>query len=182
MDFVQKVKFILFLFPRTKRNTCIILCRSCKARAKTTYQSLISLTMKIEININENETKSEQNTFLYILGNIINLPFALAEAFTWAICGVLWCITIIGIPFGVQCFKMAQLALWPFGKTVVLKNDSNVSLFFNIFWLFFTGLEMAIIYLFEGIVLCITLIGIPWGLQKFKMAKLALLPFGAEIN
>lgn len=138
--------------------------------------------MQVDINIKAKKKKKEENTFLHLLGNIINLPFALAESFVWVIYGILWSITIIGLPLGMQCFKMAQLSLWPFGKTVVLKTDSNISLLLNIMWLLITGLGLAIVYCIEGIVLCVTLIGIPWGLQKFKMAKLSLFPFGAEIK
>ena len=90
--------------------------------------------------------------------------------------------TIIGIPFGIQCFKMAQLAIWPFGSKVVLKVDGSISFVFNIFWVLFPGLVTSIIYIVGGVILCITLVGIPWGLQKFKMAKLAFLPFGASIE
>lgn len=137
--------------------------------------------MKIEVHVIHTHP-THQNSFLHILGNIINLPFAIVEAMTWSIYGIAWCCTFIGIPFGIQCFKLAKLALWPFGKRVILKTNDNLSLFFNIIWLLFTGLTVATIYLFEGIALCITLIGIPWGLQKFKMAKLVLLPFDAEIT
>lgn len=99
---------------------------------------------------------------------------------TWVVIGMLWCITIIGIPVGVQCFKLARLSFWPFGKEVVYGNNA-ISIVFNILWIVFSGLWLAIGYVTAGAVLCVTIIGIPFGLQCFKLAKLALIPFGAEV-
>ena len=79
--------------------------------------------MKIKVNVIHTQPPTHKNSFLHILGNIINLPFAIVEAMTWTIYGIVWCCTIIGIPFGIQCFKLAKLALWPFGKNVILKNQ-----------------------------------------------------------
>jgi uncharacterized membrane protein YccF (DUF307 family) len=87
----------------------------------------------------------------------------------------------VGIPVGVQCFKFAGLSFMPFGKEVEYKGGT-VSTLVNILWLIFGGLEMAVAFGICGISLCITIIGIPFGLQFFKLAKLALLPFGAEIR
>ena len=126
--------------------------------------------------------KKQQTNLWNLLGNILNLPFGIVEAISWACVGFLWCFTVVGIPFGIQCFKMVQLVIWPFGKQVELKTDRSVYLLLNILWLLFSGLELALLYAVEGIVLCLTIIGIPWGLQKFKMAKLVLLPFGADIK
>ena len=117
-----------------------------------------------------------------LLCNIVNLIFGIPMAFGYAIVGVVWCITIIGIPFGLQCFKLAGLALWPFGREVVLETNDSFSLILNVVWIVFTGLEVAILHGVIGILFCITIIGIPIGLQHFKMAKLAFLPFGAEIS
>lgn len=98
----------------------------------------------------------------------------------WCVAGVLWCITIIGIPVGLQCFKFASLSFWPFGKEVRYGGGA-ASLLLNIIWLLVTGLPMAIGSAIMGALLCVTIIGIPFGLQHFKIAKLALMPFGAEI-
>ena len=87
---------------------------------------------------------------------------------------------IIGIPLGRQCFKMASLTLAPFGKSIVYGGGAP-SLIANIFWLILAGLPMAFSYACLGAVYCITVIGIPVGLQCFKMAKLSLLPFGAQV-
>lgn len=99
---------------------------------------------------------------------------------SWFITGVFWCITIIGIPWGIQCFKFAALSFAPFGKEIVYGGGFG-SLLLNIIWLFVSGISLAAEALILGCVLCITIIGIPLGLQCFKFAKLALLPFGSEI-
>lgn len=115
------------------------------------------------------------------LGNLIWLIFGgLVGAVSWFIAGCLWCITIIGIPIGLQCFKIAGLSLWPFGKQVVYSN-SSMSLIVNIIWLIFSGLPLAIGHFISGLLLCITIIGIPFGRQSFKLAQLALMPFGARV-
>lgn len=99
----------------------------------------------------------------------------------WAVFGLLWCITIVGIPVGIQCFKMAGLMLAPFGRKVVYGGGA-VSVILNILWLLFGGLEIALVSAAIGLVLCITIIGIPFGTQCFKFAGLALSPFGATIE
>ena len=102
----------------------------------------------------------------------------------YALIGLLFCITIIGIPFGVQLFKIAGFALWPFGHQVTAgSNDTSVlSIVMNIIWIIFGGIEIALMHAGFGIFFCITLIGIPFGLQHFKMALLALAPFGKKIS
>ncbi|OJG88856.1 membrane protein [Enterococcus saccharolyticus] len=86
----------------------------------------------------------------------------------------------MGIPIGVQCFKLASLSFWPFGKDVVYSNNS-VSLIVNIIWLIVSGLPLALTHITSGIILYVTIIGIPFGKQSFKLAKLALMPFGARV-
>ncbi len=116
-----------------------------------------------------------------LLGNILwFLCGGILSGLSWLIVGCLWCITIIGIPIGLQCFKMAGVAFFPFGKEIVY-GGGGISLIANIFWLVFSGLELAIGYVFLGCLLCITIIGIPFGKQFFKLAKLALMPFGASV-
>ncbi|MGL5647914.1 MAG: YccF domain-containing protein [Clostridium sp.] len=117
------------------------------------------------------------------LGNAIWFIFGgLIGAISWLLIGCLWCITIIGIPVGVQCFKIAGLQLFPFGKEVVTVDDSGVNFLLNILWLIFGGLVLAIGNLITGVLFCITIIGIPFGLQSFKLAKLSLMPFGKDIR
>lgn len=98
----------------------------------------------------------------------------------WALAGLLWCITIVGIPIGQQCFKFASLSFFPFGREVRYGGGAG-SLLLNIIWLLVTGLPMALGTTLIGVVFCITVIGIPFGLQCFKLAKLSLMPFGSEI-
>ena len=115
------------------------------------------------------------------LGNLLWFLFGGAvSGFSWLLMGCLWCITIVGIPVGIQCFKFASLSCFPFGKEVRYGGGTG-SFLLNVIWLLVTGLPMALEHLILGIVLCVTIIGIPFGLQQFKLAKLALMPFGAEI-
>lgn len=116
-----------------------------------------------------------------ILGNIIWFLFGgMILGLSWFFCGVFWCITIIGIPWGIQCFKFASLAFAPFGKEIHY-GGGVFKLLLNIIWLLISGIPLAIEALAIGCVFCITIIGIPFGLQCFKFAKLALLPFGAKV-
>lgn len=115
------------------------------------------------------------------LGNLIWFIFGgLLISLGWLISGLLLCITVIGIPFGMQCFKAAKLTAFPFGKRV----DTNFSKhpIANLLWVIFFGWEMALGYLFSAIACCITIIGIPFGLQGLKMVSLALFPFGTKIR
>jgi len=120
-----------------------------------------------------------------IIGNIIWLLFGgILTALEYFISSIILCITIIGIPFGLQTLKLGILALWPFGREIVHKECAGgcLSLFMNILWLLCGGLWIALSHLFFGLLLCITLIGIPFGLQHFKLATLALTPFGHDVT
>ncbi|WP_458458441.1 YccF domain-containing protein [Pseudobutyrivibrio sp.] len=115
------------------------------------------------------------------IGNIIWIICGgLLSAIGWWLAGALWCITIIGIPVGVQCFKLSSISLNPFGKDVVDEGGA-VSCLLNIIWFFVSGLELAIGNALIGILLCVTIIGFPFGKQFFKIAKLAIAPFGARV-
>jgi uncharacterized membrane protein YccF (DUF307 family) len=116
------------------------------------------------------------------IGNIIWLIFGgIIAATMWFLAGLILCVTIIGIPFGVQCFKISAFVLWPFGKVIEIGNFGVGGLLFNIIWIIFFGWEFAIAHLTIGLMFCITIIGIPFGLQHFKFAQLGLIPFGARI-
>lgn len=116
------------------------------------------------------------------LGNLLWFIFGgIISGLSWFLTGCLWCITIIGIPIGVQCFKFAKLSFFPFGKEVEYEGGA-VSLLVNIIWLIISGIPMAVEFAVMGCILCITIIGIPFGLQMFKLAKLALLPFGSQVK
>jgi len=97
---------------------------------------------------------------------------------------ILLCITIIGIPFGIQCFKLAGLALWPFGREIREKEPPSgaLAVIMNIIWIILPGLELAIFHLLIALVLGITIIGLPLAAQHLKMTRLALLPFGFEVR
>ena len=118
------------------------------------------------------------------IGNI--LWFAIAGvwmAIAYISAGLLQMITIIGIPFGIQSFKLAGYALWPFGRIVVQRPDasSGVSCVGNVLWIVLGGLWLALGHLIAGLILCITVIGIPFGIASFKLAGLALVPFGKTV-
>jgi uncharacterized membrane protein YccF (DUF307 family) len=115
------------------------------------------------------------------LGNIIWIIFGgLLSSIAWLILGLLLCITIVGIPFGKQCFKMAQLYLAPFGTEVQTHFEKHPVM--NIIWIVLCGWEMAVANLVTGIIFCITIVGIPFGKQWFKLTSLSLIPFGATLR
>lgn len=116
------------------------------------------------------------------LGNIIWLICGgFVSSICWLGLGLLWCLTIAGIPIGKQCFKFAKLSFCPFGKEVEYGGGA-VKLTLNILWLIFGGLAMAAQYAVYGLLLSITIIGIPFAMQMFKLAKLSLMPLGADIK
>ena len=118
------------------------------------------------------------------LGNLLWLVLAgVWLAIGYVVAGVINCIFIITIPFGVQAFKLAGYALWPFGRMVVHRPDRDVALgcLGNAIWFVFGGAWLALGHLVAGLLLCLTVIGIPMGIASFKMAGLALAPFGQEI-
>jgi uncharacterized membrane protein YccF (DUF307 family) len=118
------------------------------------------------------------------LGNLIWLLFGgLFAALGYFVGGIVLCLTIIGIPFGLQCFKLGVLMLWPFGKEVVSSTASSgcLALVFNILWILCGGIWLAIGHVVFGLLLFITVIGIPFGRQHFKMVEVSLMPFGKKI-
>ena len=99
----------------------------------------------------------------------------------YVIGGLLLCLTIIGIPFGLQCFKIAGLALLPFGKDIDIEPDAGTGalrLFFNVLWFLVAGVWIFLTHVALGLGLAVTIIGIPFAVQHFKLALLALRPFG----
>ena len=118
------------------------------------------------------------------LGNIIWLICGgLLTAVEYLISSLLLMVTIIGIPFGLQTLKLGTLALWPFGSRVTDNGNSGgcLCLVMNVIWIINGGFWICLTLLFFGLLLCITIIGIPFGRQHFKMAALALSPFGKNI-
>jgi uncharacterized membrane protein YccF (DUF307 family) len=98
--------------------------------------------------------------------------------------GLLLCITIVGIPFGIQCFKLAGLALAPFGREIREREPPSgaLSVIMNIIWIILPGLELAVFHLFMALILAITIIGLPLAAQHLKMTRLAILPFGFQVR
>ena len=119
------------------------------------------------------------------LGNILWLLLGgLIIAVYYFFVGLLFCITIIGIPFGLQLMKIGSFALWPFGHEAV--SDTNdggcLAILMNVLWILFGGIEIALLHVTFGVICCLTIVGIPFGMQHFKMAVLALVPFGKKIS
>ena len=118
--------------------------------------------------------KTAGNVLWFICGGLFS-------GLSWLLVGLLWCISIVGIPVGLQCFKFASVSFWPFGKEVVYSGGA-VSFLVNVLWFLFGGFVMGLENFCFGLLCCITVIGIPFGLQYFKLAKLSLAPFGATIE
>lgn len=119
-----------------------------------------------------------------LFGNIIWVVFGgFLMSIGYIISGIILMITIIGIPFGIQVIKLSSLALWPFGRVVKHKQQTAgcLSTGMNVIWIFIGGLWLALGHVFWGILFFITIIGIPFGKQHFKLAAIALTPFGREV-
>ncbi len=120
-----------------------------------------------------------------ILGNIIWLIFGgFLSGIGYILGGLLVCLTIVGIPFGRQAIKLGVATMTPFGRDIVVNEefDNPLSLVFNILWAILFGWEIAISHLLHGIILAITIIGLPFAKQHFKLIPLALFPFGRELQ
>ena len=119
-----------------------------------------------------------------LLGNLFWLVFGgFFVALGYFFGGLILCVTIIGIPWGLQCFKLAGLVLFPFGKKVTSdsSNTGCLGLLFNIIWILCGGLYTAIMHVVMGLILFITIIGIPWARQHFKLVEISLMPFGRRV-
>lgn len=118
--------------------------------------------------------------FMKTLGNVIwFILIGIWVAIYLFILGAILYITVVGIPLGMQCFKIAKLVIFPFGKTV--KTNFEKHPVANLIWMIFFGWEAAVFCLIVGLLFCITIIGIPFGKQCFKLAFLVLMPFGAKV-
>ncbi len=119
--------------------------------------------------------KTIGNLLWFLLGGLIMSGL-------WFLVGAFLCLTIVGIPFGMQCFKVAGFVLWPFGRDIEPGRFGVMGLLGNLLWILFLGWELCLLHLFWGVLLCLTIVGIPFGLQHFKLALLAFVPFGARIH
>ena len=119
-----------------------------------------------------------------VLGNIIWLVFGgFFIALEYLVSGFLLCCTIIGIPFGLQGFKIGLVALLPFSQTTVVEEGSRscLEIIMNVIWFFIGGIWIALSHLGWGLLFCITIVGIPFGIQHFKLMRVALYPFGRTV-
>lgn len=141
----------------------------------TVYVAVAAITLLYLINV----------FIMNLPGNLIWLIFGgFFAALGYLFGGIVLCITVVGMPWGLQCFKIAGLVLWPFGKKVV-SNSGNVgclSLFCNIVWIICGGLYTALIHIVFGLILFITIIGIPFARQHFKLIEISLMPFGKTVE
>ncbi|GAA0341592.1 YccF domain-containing protein [Streptomyces blastmyceticus] len=118
----------------------------------------------------------------FILNVIWLVLCGLWMAIGYVVAGLICCVLIITIPFGIASFRIAGFALWPFGRTTVERNDAGAgSLIGNIIWFVFAGWWLALGHIFTGIALCLTIIGIPLGIANFKLIPISLMPLGREI-
>jgi uncharacterized membrane protein YccF (DUF307 family) len=120
------------------------------------------------------------------MGVILNLIWLVVAgielAIAYVIAGVILMVTIVGIPFGLQAFKLAGFALWPFGRAVVrTKSLGAFALLGNVLWVVLAGWWLALVHILTGVVLFLTIIGIPMAIANFKMVSLAFAPFGREV-
>jgi Predicted membrane protein len=119
-----------------------------------------------------------------ILGNLVWLIFGgIIIAIEYFIGSIILMITIVGIPFGIQTLKISALAIWPFGHDTRIHSRASGCLYIlmNLLWLLCGGIWIALTHAFFGLLLCITIVGIPFGLQHFKLTAIALNPFGRDI-
>jgi uncharacterized membrane protein YccF (DUF307 family) len=118
-----------------------------------------------------------------LLLNVVWLVFGgLVVVVGWLLAGVICCLLVVTIPFGIASFRIASYALWPFGRTVVDRPDAGAgSAIGNIIWIIVAGLWIAIGHLLLGIGLCVSIIGIPLGLAHFKLIAVSLMPLGKQI-
>ena len=100
----------------------------------------------------------------------------------WLIVGLLFCLTIVGIPYGIACFRIAQFAFFPFGKTVVPSENAGACTFLlNVIWVVFAGFWLWLSAVISGLFFCVTIIGIPFGIACFRIAKVSFAPLGKKV-
>jgi uncharacterized membrane protein YccF (DUF307 family) len=133
-----------------------------------------------------NPLTGSSDPMLSALGNILWIVFGggLVLFLEYLVGGVLLCLTVIGIPFGLQCLKLATLALLPFGKEVVFTESAAgcLATVMNLLWLLVAGLWIALTHVLFALICAITIILLPFAVQHMKLASLALMPFGREVR
>lgn len=121
-----------------------------------------------------------------LMGNLlwIVLGGGIFVFFFYFLGGLVLCLTVVGIPFGIQCFKLAMLGLMPFGRRIVERPAATgcLAMLMNIIWLLVGGLELAVLHLVFGLLLALTVVGLPFARQHAKLASLCLVPFGKTVQ
>jgi uncharacterized membrane protein YccF (DUF307 family) len=120
-----------------------------------------------------------------LIGNILWIVFGgLVASLLYLLGGVVLCLTVVGIPFGLQCFRMAGSVLAPFGKEVtsVPSEGGVMGMLFNLLWIFLFGWGIAVSHLVSALICGLTIIGIPFAIQHVKLVVVALLPFGHKLQ
>lgn len=141
-------------------------------------------TVTHSVSVSNGTSSSATRTTISGAANIVWLVFAgVWFALAYVFAGLLACLTIVGLPFGIQAFKLAGYALWPFGRVVIQnpRRDAGLSTLGNVAWFLVGGWWLAILHLFLAVLLAITIIGLPLAAASVKMAGLALAPFGKQI-
>lgn len=118
-----------------------------------------------------------------LIGNVIWFLLAgLEMGLAWIFVGLLFCCTIVGIPYGIASFRIAEFAFFPFGKDVVpSENAGACTLILNVIWVIFAGLWLWLLSVLAGIFWCCTIIGIPFGIASFRIAKVSFAPLGKKV-
>ena len=106
----------------------------------------------------------------------------LEAAIAYAFAGILWCVSIVGIPFGLQLFKLAVVNLFPFDAQISKPKAGPIGCVGNVIWVLFFGWEIALVHILFGLLLFITIIGIPWGKMQFDMVPISFAPFGRDVR
>ena len=140
-------------------------------------------TIEIKIIIINNIIINLGEMYMKTLGNIIWIIFGGLEwALALLLSGITLCFTIIGIPLGIQLFKMAGFVIWPFGRKLILKPIGGFKLFLNLLWAVLFGWVFALGFVLTGLIFCLTIIGIPFGSQYFKLASFIIMPLGKDFE
>jgi uncharacterized membrane protein YccF (DUF307 family) len=127
-------------------------------------------------------THADNGSVRFLLNLIWLVLCGVWMALAYVVAGVICCVLIITIPFGMASFRIAEYALWPFGRTIISRPTAGLwSVIGNIIWVIVAGVWLAIGHLITGILLCLTVIGIPLGVANFKLIPISLAPLGKEI-
>ena len=144
---------------------------------------IVAVVITILLFVAAGVSKKTKQKFIKVFGNLLwMILVGWVLAIIYGLIGIISCVTILFIPVGLQYFKLARLAIWPFGYQPVFTKLNGFKLFVNIVWLILAGWEQAVLLYIVGGVMCVTIVFIPCGLQLFKFARLVLMPLGTTIE